>query len=78
MTPSLWQPWQTEKCSVCGSGFTAKSWNNRHTHPRDGMSDCHARCCPDPFCQASRAVAKADKAAERKLNEQSYARESGS
>ena len=35
-----------ETCSVCGKPFTEAAWNNRHTDPRDGMSDCHAGCCP--------------------------------
>jgi hypothetical protein len=35
----------SETCSICGKSFTDKSWDNRHTDPRDG-SDCHASCCP--------------------------------
>lgn len=35
-----------ERCSVCGGGFTTLEWLNRHTDPRDNLSDCHDRCCP--------------------------------
>lgn len=33
-------------CSVCGKPFTDDEWDNRHTDPRDGLSDCHEGCCP--------------------------------
>lgn len=36
--------WQTEKCAVCGKGFTAKSWENRHDD-MDGLGEVHAGCC---------------------------------
>lgn len=38
--------WEGMTCSVCGGGFTQRSWDERHTDPRDHESDCHARCCP--------------------------------
>ena len=37
--------WKHEKCAICGKGFTAKSWDERHTWLVDGESDVHARCC---------------------------------
>jgi hypothetical protein len=52
-------PWTTERCSVCGGGFSERSWNERHTDPRDGVRDCHARCCPHPDCrEVQREVAR--------------------
>lgn len=50
--PKRTEPWKTERCSVCGGGFSEASWDDRHTDPRDGLSDCHARCCPR--CRTSR------------------------
>lgn len=41
-------------CSICGKGFTAAQWNDRHTDPRNG-EDCHVKCCPNPACVADRA-----------------------
>jgi hypothetical protein len=43
--PQDWKPWKTEKCCVCGGGFSEKSWDERHSHPQTG-GDCHWRCCP--------------------------------
>lgn len=44
--------WQDERCSVCGGGFSERSWDDRCTDPRDGLSDCHKRCCPQ--CNATK------------------------
>lgn len=38
--------WDGILCSECNKPFTAKSWDKRHTNPRDRESDCHAECCP--------------------------------
>ncbi len=48
------------ECSVCGHGFTEIEWQDRHTDPRDGMSDCHNRCCPrcNPKKRSKKAKAK--------------------
>lgn len=35
-------------CPACERGWTAQSWDDRHTH--DG-EDFHAECCPD--CEAT-------------------------
>jgi hypothetical protein len=48
-----------ERCSVCGKPFTQKAWDKRHTDPRDGMSDCHAGCCP--FCHGNGPINHANK-----------------
>jgi hypothetical protein len=44
------QPWEGETCSICGGPFTEQEWADRHTAPEDGMSDCHAQCCPLADC----------------------------
>lgn len=51
-------PWVTEKCSVCGGGFSEKSWDTRCTDPRDGLSDCHQRCCPQCNARGRRKAYK--------------------
>ena len=40
-------------CMICGKGYTAASWEDRHSIPfglRNGGDDCHERCCPRPEC----------------------------
>ena len=52
--------WQTERCSVCGKGFTEESWNDRHTDDEGG--DCHPKCCTfSPECRAGRRREREEK-----------------
>ncbi|MCG3145992.1 MAG: hypothetical protein HONDAALG_03771 [Gammaproteobacteria bacterium] len=37
--------WKHAICPVCNKGFTAKSWEKRHTWLIDHESDVHERCC---------------------------------
>jgi len=48
--------WQGQTCAICGGGFSARSWDERHTVPSGPHAgeDCHARCCPAPECRVSR------------------------
>lgn len=39
------QIWQSERCAVCGGGFTSSTWDERHTWLVDDESDIHAECC---------------------------------
>ena len=55
--------WDGILCSVCRQPFTAKSWEDRHTNPFDGESDCHRRCCP--CYKAEQAQDKRDAKAAR-------------
>lgn len=44
-TPEL--DWDGFTCSVCGDGFDAESWDERHTDPGDELSEVHAGCCSE-------------------------------
>lgn len=50
--------WANERCSVCGRGFSAKSWDEHHTGSSDRLSVCHAQCCKAPDCRAARKARK--------------------
>lgn len=56
-------PHKDALCGVCLGGFSAQSWEDRHTTP-DG-EDCHERCCPDPPCRADRREARAARKAAK-------------
>ena len=47
-----------EFCSICYKPFTEAAWDNRHTDPRDNLSDCHAHCCPQ--CNGNSATIRAN------------------
>lgn len=57
--------WDGVICPICGKGFTAKAWDERHTVPfgRHQGEDCHARCCPHPDCVWARTQARKAKEA---------------
>lgn len=49
-----------ETCSVCNKPFTDDEWSDRHTDPRDRVSDCHDYCCPKPNCVRIRKMIEQD------------------